>query len=521
METLLNRLLNYYQIDEKQYEELIKEVDYSNFLDGQSFKDIELAGDLVKKSISNHDKIMIYGDYDADGIMGTSILKKMFSLLDYNVDYYVPNRYLDGYGLNLNKAIEIVNKKYNLVITVDNGITAFDAINYLKENGIKVIVLDHHTPQAILPSADYIIHPTISSFSDITSSGGFVAFIFSYYVLGYYDKYLSTLASISVVSDMMPMKKHNRNLLRLVINNYIECEFLQIDLLKENNVFNENTIGSKIAPKINAIGRIVKDESINKLVEYFNSNDFDEINNIYEWINKTNELRKEKSISAINDILPLINKDDSAIVMKLDVDEGLLGLIANKLLKEFNKVVILFTEDISDSNLLKGSCRTKKGMDVIKTFSKLNDLIIASGGHELAGGLTIKKDDFELFKKRFLELSSKVIINDENQKYIDFGITDLSFDSLELIKSFSPFGEEWKEPKFKIKRIKTSSLTYSKDGKHIVSTIGMSTRLVGFNFSNEYVNKFDFIDIVGKLKVTYFRNQKNLEFSISEIFETK
>lgn len=522
METLLNRLLNFYHISEDEYHELIKEVDYSNFLNSHQFNDIINASSLVKESIKNHDKIMIYGDYDADGIMGTSILKKMFSILSYDADFYVPNRYLDGYGLNIDKAKEIVNKKYNLVITVDNGISAIEAISYLKERDIKVIVLDHHTPHDDIPCADFIIHPTLSSFSSISSSGGFVAFIFSYYVLGYYDKYLSILASISVVSDMMPMKAHNRNLLKINIKNYIDNEFLQIDLLKENNPFNEYTIGSKIAPKINAIGRLIKDDSINDLVRYFVSDNNEEILSLYNWINSTNEIRKEKSTNIANELLlKIANNNEPCIVMKLDVEEGLLGLLANKLLKELNKTTILFTEDINDPSKLKGSCRTKKGIDVIETFSKLNDLIIVSGGHELAGGLTINKSDFLEFKERFISLLKNANTFKEEIDYIDFGITDLSFENYNLIKTFSPFGEEWKEPKFKIKRIKTDSLTFSKDGKHIVSTIGLNTRLVGFNFSYDYIKQFKYIDIIGKLKVTYFRNQSNLEFSISEIQETK
>ncbi|MGM9873598.1 MAG: DHHA1 domain-containing protein, partial [Bacilli bacterium] len=446
---------------------------------------------------------------------------KMFLYVGYDANYYVPNRYIDGYGLTLKKAQEIVNDSYQLVITVDNGITAFDAIKFLKEHGVKVIVLDHHTPQDELPCADYIIHPTISSFSSVTSSGGFVAFVFSKYILGYYDKYLSILASISVVSDMMPLKDQNRNLLRIVLKEYKPNEFLQIDLLKENYPFNEYAIGSKIAPKINAVGRLIKDESINDMVKFFVTTDIYEISRLYKWIDDTNELRKDKSNNVINSLIPFIDKNDSCVVMQIDAEEGLLGLVATKILKELNKPTIIFSEDINDSNLLKGSCRAKKGMDVIEVFSKLNDLIEVSGGHELAGGLTIKKSNFEQFKIRFKELCNEIQLYEEDTSYIDFGITDLTFDNYNLINSFSPFGVEWKEPKFKIKRIKTDSLTFSKDGKHIVSTLGISTRLVGFNFSSSEVLKYKYIDIFGKLKTTYFRNQTNLEFTITEIKETK
>ena len=274
MEQLFKRLLEYYQIDENEYQKLIAPVDEDNFAMGHSFKDIDKCVEVVKNAIAQNKKIFIYGDYDCDGIMSISILVKMFSYINYPVSYHVPSRYLDGYGLTLKYAEELVNEGYGLLITVDNGITAFEGIEYAKKHGLDVLIFDHHQADPVLPIADYILHPVVSNFGEVATSAGFVTFMFAKEFLGRYDKYLATLAAISVVSDMMPLREYNRNLLRLVISEYEDGEFFNIDLLKEKEPFTEAAIGMKIAPKVNAVGRLIEDEdSLKKTVEFFTKDD--------------------------------------------------------------------------------------------------------------------------------------------------------------------------------------------------------------------------------------------------------
>ena len=227
------------------------------------------AVNLVKEVIAHKGKIVIYGDYDCDGVMGTSILVKMFEYLDVVVDYYLPNRYEDGYGLTIKHAEEYVKAGYELVITVDNGISCFEPIDLLKKAGTKVLILDHHQVQESVPNADAICHPTYSHFGEVASSGAFTAFMFSIALLGRTDKYLATLAAISLISDMMPLHEYNRDLLRAVFKTYIPGEFLAIDLLADHDAIDENVIGMKIAPRINSIGRLAEDSSINEIVKYF------------------------------------------------------------------------------------------------------------------------------------------------------------------------------------------------------------------------------------------------------------
>ena len=513
-DTLFQRLLKYFQIDESDYLELTKEVTIDNFALGHSFKDMDKAVSIVRKAIENKDRIFIYGDYDADGIMSTSIVVKSLLKLGIIPSFYIPNRYNDGYGLTLSKAIEVVEKGVKLVITVDNGVSAFEPITYLKEHNVSVVVLDHHTIQETVPNADVIIHPTYSEFGEVPSSAGFVSFMFSWALLGYFDKYLSSLAAISLISDMMPLKEYNRHFLRLVISRYKDNEYPSIDLLKEDYPFDENSIGMKIAPKINALGRMLDDESINYIVNYFVTEDRQKARRIYEWIDHINEERKVVSREA-EESLQDFHSDKEAIIIYKDVKEGLIGILANHLCSKEHKPAIVFTGE-KEADVLKGSCRAPEGFNVVDAFNYCKDLVITSGGHALAGGCSIYRKDLEEFEKRFIEFTRITPLEKVEEQVVDIGLTEVTKDNYEMLQTFSPFGEGWKAPTFSLRRIKTNSLTYSKTGEHLLTYISQGVRITGFGFSKDYLSEFDYVDLLGKLKTSTFKGLTTIEYLVKD-----
>ncbi len=512
---LFHRLLDFYHISEDYYQKLIAPVSIDSFAFGHQFDHIDVAIALVKETMAKHGKIMIYGDYDADGIMGTSILVKMFSYQNYPVSYYIPSRYMDGYGLTLNKAQEAIDNGVDLMICVDNGVSAFEPIKLLKDNGVKVLVLDHHEIQEELPVADVILHPTFDHFGLTPSSGAFVAFNFSRAFLSRFDKYLSTLASISLISDMMPLQEYNRELLRIVFENYIEGEFLQLDLLKEEEPFNETTIGMKIAPKINSIGRVLTDTSVNLLVKFFTSEIKEEILHYIDWINQTNEERKNLSKAVANQELE-INDNEKGIIYISDAKEGILGLIANNLLNKYGLPVIALARDI-EKGIYKGSARAPEGFSIVDAFNACSDFTSAAGGHALAGGCTIREDQIDEFKKAFIDYCNNHPIKLVEHETIDLGLNELTFDNYELVKSFSPFGESWPNPVFTLRHIATRALFFSRTREHIFTQIGQKTRIVGFNFSYDSIRQYQFIDMEGILRLNSYNGNTNLEFFTKKI----
>ena len=512
--SLLEKLLDFYHISYDDYLNITREVNPSTFKDNRNFDGIEKAVSLVKEVIDHKGKIIIYGDYDADGIMGTSILVKMFEYLDVVVDYYIPSRYLDGYGITVNHAQRFIDNNYELVITVDNGISAFEAIKLLKEHGVKVLILDHHQVQEEVPPADAICHPTYSHFGEIASSGAFTAFVYSISLLGYIDKYLSILASISLISDMMPLLGYNRDLLRSTFKDFKKGEFLPIDLLSDGDDFNENTIGMKIAPRINSIGRLCEDDSIGEIVNFFTSNDKNFILNYYQYIVSMNESRKE--VTKKDSETLKVEPNQKAIILLGDYKEGVIGLIANSIVNKYHVPTIVFCKSIDG---YKGSARSPEGYDIVKIFNSLSQYLTTFGGHALAGGCSLKEEDFEAFKKGFIDYVSSCEVEYVPHPVIDLAFSEVNFENYELIQSFSPFGESWQAPTFRIKHIKTDVLTFSRDEKHIVTKVGEYLKLVGFNFSKKEIREMPFINIIGTLRKSEYYGKTNLEFNIKEIEE--
>lgn len=516
----LTRLLDYYNIDFETYENLTSKKELEEIRSFEHFENINLAKDLVLSHIQNNKKIIIYGDYDADGILATSILMKAFEKFNYKGSYYIPNRYIDGYGINVENASKIIESGFDLVITVDNGVSANDAIALFKENNIKVVVLDHHQRQEILPNADFIIHPQISNYGEIPTSGAYVTYMFARALLGRHDRYLATLASLSLITDMMPLKEYNRELLKNVIDNYQYGEFYQLDLLLENQTFDDENISFLISPKINSIGRILKDTSINRIVKFFISDNPDEILTYYNWISSVNETRKELTKSAKESLLANLDSDSEkpTNVMLLNIEEGLIGLIANVVLKETNKPTIIFTESDKDPKIIKGSARAKEGFSITKCFELAKDFAITFGGHQLAGGITLYKKDLEKFEKIFSDFAfnnQTPVAKEDN--LLEININEITQENYDLIKTFSPFGESWRAPKLALKHIKTSSLNYSKNKLHIFTQIGFNSRIVAFYPNLELINSSNYIDCIGNLRMNVFNNRKYIEFLIEEI----
>ena len=520
MESLFKRLLAFYHINEDDYRLLTMDVNEDNFASGHSFKDMDQCVRVVKEAIANNKKIFIYGDYDADGIMSTSILVKMFKMLNYPVSYHIPNRYTDGYGLNLQRSQEIVDNGFDLLITVDNGITAYEGIENAKKNGLQVLVFDHHQPGDVLPNCDYILHPSVSEFGETATSAGFVTFMFAKSFLGYFDYYLATLASISLVSDMMPLVSYNRNLLRLMIKEYSNHPSLSVDLLKEKEAFNEGTIGMKIAPKINAIGRLIDDDSLlSRTVEFFVSDDKNLLLNYNEWINQINLERKELTKEAVENSKD-IDVDAPAIIGVISQKEGIIGLIANNFVKKYHKPTIIFALD-QTGEVYKGSARSPEGLNIVDTFAKLSEYLEAYGGHAMAGGCSVKKENFEAFKEAFINIASETKVIKKEVETIPLYINEITQENYDLIGTFSPFGECWSSPYFSLPRIRVASLMYSRDSQHILTSIGNNSRLTGFYFSKDNMSQYQFVDMLGTLRLSTYYNKTTVEFLINEINETK
>lgn len=513
--TFLEKLLEYYDLDYEKYLYLTRDIDFSALPSPYKFKGMEQAIEIVKQALKDDDKIMVYGDYDADGITSTSIIVKSFLYLNKKIGYYVPSRYIDGYGITLTRAKEIAEKGYKLVILVDNGVCANEAINYLKENNIKVIIIDHHERGETLPLADAIIHPSISSFSDIKTSAGYCSFMFSIALLERIDPYLLILGAISVISDMMPLIDFNRDIVRLASKIYKEHSFYNIDLLKEDNDFDYVSIGIKIAPKINAVGRIIKTNAINRLITYFTQDDNVEIFSMYKWIEEINNRRKEMTNKFPLDISEE-EKAEKGIIKIYDIDEGINGIIANRIIQNYEKPTIVLTKDSNDENILKGSMRARAPFNVVECLTTLKDHLLTCGGHALAGGLSLNVSNFECFKQQYLNYCNNFSFTSPSKKdkTINLNLNEVTFENYNILMSLSPFGQQFEAPIFSIEKIKSGALSFTYNKKHIISKISTHSSIVGFNIDKDHFLSEPYRDLVGTLSLNKYKEAITLQFII-------
>lgn len=503
-------------MSEEQYLLFCKDVSYSDLKDSSNYRDIDKCVNFIKNCVEQKKKILIYGDYDCDGIMSTSILYLSIKTNDYTPGFYIPFRESDGYGLTKNNIDRFKNLGYEVLILIDNGITLNDEVEYAKSLGLSVIIMDHHTVQESVPNADYILHPTYSSFSNINMCAGSVAFYFSVAYLGLIDDYLLTLSMISTISDLMELNDQNRVLVKLGLKILNKNKYPNIIKLLDHTELEitEEDVSMSIAPKVNAIGRIINDNKLFNIVRYFiNINDYEFINKTSTWICDTNNYRKELVKTLCSSHQNIDENEHSIIIFDEDMKEGLVGLLAARFMEQYQKPTVVLTSSQEDPSIYKGSIRSKDGFDVNIILSSLSDILASYGGHQNAGGLSFKKENYELFKEKFENAAKKHPFTAENKEYINISLTDINNENYKIIQTLAPFGQGFSKPEFVLKDIATSFLTTTKDNKHIIARLNPTSSLIYFNYDRSLFNEKK-IDLYGTFRPNCFKGFYTMQFII-------
>lgn len=521
MKSFLDRILNYYSLSKEDYDKYyFNAAKEDDLLDFNSFQNMSECSTYLKKLLKEDKKILIYGDYDCDGVVATSIIFN--SIKEYsnkNVGYYIPFREIDGYGLTTENIDRFHKLGYEIIICVDNGISLIDEIDYLNSLGMECIIFDHHTPSNILPKAKFIIHPEFCTQAKTNMSAGAVCFYFSIAFLGYINKYLLTLASLSIISDVMPLVGYNRTLVRLGISYLNTYKFPQIySLIAENNEeITERHFSIFISPKINAIGRISTNNNIFAGVKLFTCDEPDKINYYVSLINKINEQRKSIVEDATLNIPP-VDPDEKIIVLKLNIKEGIAGIIAAKLLNKYNIPVVVLCPSTTRGTI-KGSIRSNDGFNCYEALEYCKDILISYGGHDHAGGLSLKEENFDYLVKNLNQFLSECEKNNNtivvHQDPIPINVGEISYENYKILRTFAPFGEGHKVPLFKIENFNTTFLTLSKNREHIFTKLSLNSALLYFNYDKSILNK-EFVDFFGRLEINNFKGNITAEFIVED-----
>lgn len=509
-----------------------------DFYDPFLMPDMEIAINRIIEAMNNNEKIMIYGDYDVDGITSISVLQKFLKEREVTVSSYIPNRLEEGYGLNKNAIKGIYDKGYRLMITVDCGISAIEEIEYANSLGITTIITDHHEPLEELPKALAVIDAKRKDnkypFNQLAGVGVVFKVIQALGIkLGLdekeYLKYLD-LVCVGTISDIVPLVDENRVIAKLGLKLVNVTKNLGLRCLLESagyKTIDSNTVSFGIAPRVNACGRMGHE---NEALDIFLSDDIDEVKKLSDKLNEYNRTRQETEKNIVKEALELIetNKENekSAIVLgHKGWHHGVIGIVSSKITETYFKPSILVS--FEDGNA-KGSGRSIPGFDLHEALCKCSKFLEKYGGHEMAVGLSLKEENFENFKEELNKIAKESKVDEILPViYIDGTVKqeDMKMDFVKELHKLEPFGEGNKMPLFAYKGLKINSIRALTEGKHLKLTLkddNIIIDAIGFNMGN-LVNDYligDKVDIVGVLEVNSFNGMENIQINLKDIMKS-
>lgn len=500
----------------------------NDFYDPYLMPDMEKAVERIIKAINNQEKVMIYGDYDVDGITSITVLKKFLEERGLKTGHYIPNRLEEGYGLNENAIRSIAEQKYTLMITVDCGISGIEEVDLANQLGIETIITDHHEQLENLPNAYAIINAKRKDsqypFRGLAGCGAVFKLIQAISIRLKLEekeflKYLD-IVCVGTISDIVPLVDENRVIAKLGLKLVAQTRNIGLrELILQSGYkkVDSNTISFGVAPRINACGRMGYQE---EALDLFLTNNIEEAKKITARLNSYNVERQTKEKDIFEQAIKELEKEDiknlNTIVLSGDNwHHGVIGIVASKLTEKFYKptILICFEDDIG-----KGSGRSLPGFDLHEALVESSAYLEKYGGHEMAVGLSLKKEKYNDFKLAFEEIAkSKNIQQIIPVIKIDSIITakDVNKKTIEELEMLEPFGEKNKNPIFVYKNLKIDSIRALSEGKHLKLTLkddNLLINAIGFNLghlSEEYLIG-DKIDIAGNLEINkYGRRRKS------------
>ena len=472
--------------------------------------DMEKAVERIRRAIEDGENILIYGDYDADGMTSASIIKESLEQLGAECRVYLPNRFTDGYGPNASVYKYFIEQEgISLIVTVDNGVAGHEAIELAQSMGVDVIVTDHHSMPEILPDAYAIIHPEHPDanypFKHLAGCG--VAFKLACALLEEVQVELLDLVAIGTIADMVSLTDENRILVQYGLEMLGHTqriglqEMLTMAGISANEVTDE-TVGFQIAPRLNALGRL---DDPNPAIDLLTGFDDEEAHEIALMIHQKNEERKEIVQSIYEEAKTMVNPEKKVQVLaKEGWNPGVLGIVAGRLLEELGQTVIVL--NIEDGRA-KGSARSVEAVDIFEALDPHRDLFIAFGGHAGAAGMTLEVENLEALSQVLenyiletgIDLSGKKTINLDEE-------LDLETLNLEMLKNFerlAPFGMDNQKPIFYIRDFHVES----------ARTMGAGNSHLKLKISKGEAS-FEVVAFGQGRWVTEFAQTKNLELAV-------
>jgi len=499
--------------------------------------DFEKSIKLVSNSINNKENICILGDYDVDGSAATSLFVRFFQSIKHPFFYYIPDREKDGYGASKKLFQKLILKKPKLIIMVDCGSTSNEAVVFLNDNNIKSLIIDHHEINKPFPQANAIINPKKDN--GYIEYDYFCATTLVYFFLDLLSQKIQNKIEMSdyliyvllaTVCDVMPIRKLNRLIAITALKNFDINRNIAFNTLfnlnDKKNKLNINDLGYLIGPILNAGGRLGKSSYATELLS---TDNIDIINIRSKELIKLNNRRKEIETLVLDEIdFQNIEDENKDIIIYYNpnINEGLIGIIAARLKDYFNKPSIVITYS---NNILKGSARSVYNYNIGRAIKRALDdnIIIGGGGHNMAAGFTLEKNNLQNFKDFILKNFANSGVSRDHIFSYDAEVSSLAFnlDFYSDIKKLEPFGTGNPTPTFFLKDLKVIKPRIL-NNKHISlilkSKTGFSIKSISFNTVNNKVGEYllnykNNLSVLGQINENIWNNKKNLQLTIRDI----
>lgn len=525
--------------------------DYHNLYDPFLFTQMQLAVDRVWQAIKNNEKILIYGDYDADAVTANAVLTQTFRYLGVDVESYIPDRFTEGYGLNLDAFRNIKERGVKVVITVDCGTNSVDEAKFCKENGIDLIITDHHEITGNIPDSYALVNPKNPNevYPDKQITGVGVAYKFAKALLSNHeevivqkkiepnehnpewDKWLLDLVAIGTVADCHSLLGENRILVKFGLKVLLKTRWLGLRMLIDNagldfkkKLPDSVTLGFAIAPRINAAGRL---EHANIALHLLTTNDYSEAIELANRIEEINRRRQDitaRMVSEAKEKAEAIADRKILVLAEQSWPKGVVGIVAGKLAEHYKKPVIVMEKGEFDST---GSARSSRGFDIVEALKACAPLLKKFGGHKEAAGLTVSNDKFDEFYLQLLKYTESHWPEDLPESVLDIDAelteVDLSLARYDEVEALEPFGAGNPKPKFVLNDVTVMShRLVGANNQHLqIQILSGETFLECIGFSLGYfAAQFDVgsqISLAGELMVDSWNGTKKLKMRVIDL----
>jgi single-stranded-DNA-specific exonuclease len=506
-------------------------------------KDMDLAVDRISTAIKKNEKILVYGDYDVDGTTAVALVYSFLKEQYTNVEYYIPDRYKEGYGVSIQGIDYAAHQNCKVVITLDCGIKSVEKVKYAKSKGLDVIICDHHYPGDEIPKAVAVLDPKqpgcIYPYKELSGCGVGFKLIHAYSrihgipfesIFHYLD-----LVAVSIASDIVPITGENRVMAYLGLKQLNEspCTGLK-EIIRESEICKALTIEDvvfKIGPRINAAGRM---QTGGKVVELLTSGDIKIAAGISKEINNFNIERRTIDRTITVEAMRMISEDQAKVNSRTTVlynplwKKGVIGIVASRLIETYYRPTVILTES---NGFATGSARSVQGYDLYQAIEACSDLLESFGGHMYAAGLTLKKENIGPFMERFEHYVNSTIMEEQLFPRIfidaDLMFSEINENFYKIMSQFQPFGPENMSPIFVSKNVYDTGTgrMVGSSGEHLKldlcheSTGIKSFPAIAFSQANhfEYIKAGNPFDICYSIEMNEFRGNKNLQLNIRDI----